>query len=267
MRIAVCTKNDLFGAIVLNALMPRLADHEVGVFLSVRDRGAEDTLPELDLLRLVERDLPVRVLFPLAESRGAHPLAGEGAMATPHQLAAAAGRPATVVTDMRPEGGTALLEAFAPDMVLSIRFSFLFRAQTIAAVPRGILNVHPGPLPGYRGLFAPFWQMLQGKPVLQCTVHLVDAGMDTGPVLALEEVPVIPDRSLFWHWVQLYLAGTARVAGYVADGVPLARPQGPGGAACGLPSAADFARFRAAGFSVLTGRDYIDLLSPFAAGQ
>lgn len=265
MRIAVCTKDDLFGAVVLNTLVPLLAGHDVGLFMSVRDRPAENVVPELDLMRLMERDLPCRVVFPLADARGAP---RPGAMATPGQLAAGTGRPLTIITDMLPDGGVRQLHEFAPDLILSIRFSFLFRRATIEQTPAGILNVHPGPLPGYRGLYAPFWQMLRGSQVLRCTLHMVDAGVDTGPVLATEEVPLSRGRSMFWHALQLYLAGARRAAAYAvqaAAGLPLrTTPQDPAGAHHnGYPSAEDFARFRVAGHVLVTGEDYTGCLLPF----
>lgn len=269
MRIAVCTKDDLFGAIVLNTLVPLLAGHDVALFMSVRERPAESLIPELDLMRLMERDLPCRVVFPLADARGAP---RPGAMATPTQLAAGTGRPLTIVTDMQPGGGIRLLHEFAPDLILSIRFSFLFRRATIERTPAGILNVHPGPLPGYRGLYAPFWQMLRGSQVLRCTLHMVDPGVDTGPVLAMEEVPLSPGRSMLWHALQLYLAGARRAAAYAgqaAAGLPLhTTPQDAAGAHHnGFPSAEDFTRFRAAGHFLVTGEDYTACLLPFVQGS
>ena len=264
MRIAVCTKNDLFGAIVLNRVLPELSGHDVAVFMSVRDRTElDDGIPELDLMRMVERQVPLDVLFPLLDERDPVP----GRMLTPKQAAARAGCPLTLVHDMRPEGGTAAIEAFGAELILSVRFSYLFKRSTIAQAQRGIINVHPGPLPGYRGLYAPFWQMLRGHDVLRCTVHLVDAGIDTGPVLSIEEVMLVPGRSLFWHATQLYLAGADRALGYIADGLPAPVPQdGALAGQNGFPAPAEFARFQAMGFSLVRGGDYRDLLRPFVSG-
>lgn len=261
MRIAICTKNDLFGAIVLNRVLPALAGHELAVFMSVRDRTAlDDGVPALDLMRMVERQVPLDILFPLLDERGPAP----GRMLTPAQAAARAGCGLTLVHDMAPEGGTRILEAFRPELVLSVRFSYLFRRSTIAMAERGIINVHPGPLPGYRGLYAPFWQLLRGQRVLGCTVHLVDPGIDTGPVLSIAEVDVTPGRSLFWHSTQLYLAGAERAIGYIRDGLPTPLPQDPALAGQnGFPSPEDFTRFGEMGFSLIRGGDYRDLLLPF----
>lgn len=261
MRIAVCTKNDLFGAIALNTVLPRLAGHEIGLFMSVRDRTElDDRIPELDMMRMVERQVPLDIVFPLLDAHPPRP----GCFATPRQLAAQAGCPLTLIHDMRPDGGTATIEAFGADLILSIRFSYLFRTSTIAQTQGRIINVHPGPLPGYRGLYAPFWQMLRGNQTLCCTVHLVDRGVDTGPVLSIESVPLVPGRSLFWHATQLYLAGAARAVEYIQHGLPAPIPQDPALAGKNdFPTPEDFARFTAAGFSLVRGGDYRDLLLPF----
>jgi hypothetical protein len=263
LRIAVCTKNDLFGAIVLNRVLPALASHDVGLFMSNRDRTElDDSIPQLDLMRMMERQVPLDIVFPLLD---AHPPA-PGRALTPKQLAAQAGCALTLIDNMRPDGGTATIEAFGADLILSIRFSYLFRRSTIARTPGGIINVHPGPLPAYRGLYAPFWQMIRGNEVLRCTVHLVDAGIDTGPVLSIEEVKLVPGRSMFWHATQLYLAGAARAVAYIRDGLPEAATQDPALAGKNdFPSPEDFARFAAAGFSLIRGGDYRDLLRPFVA--
>ena len=148
-------------------------------------------------------------------------------MGTPSAVAATTGRKLTLVGDMTREGGVAAIEAFAPEMILSVRFSYLFRRSTIAMATAGIINVHPGPLPGYRGLYAPFWQMTRGHDTMRCTVHLVDAGIDTGPVLSIEEVKLVPTRSMFWHATQLYLAGATRAVDYILGGLPVPQPQDP----------------------------------------
>ena len=268
MRIAVCVKSDLFGAIVLNHVVPRLLEaggHELAVFMSVRERvELEDSVPELDLMRMVERQVPMNLVFPLLDAvrpdTGAVPMQ----MATPRQLAARTGWPLTLVHDMTPAGGVMLIEAFAPDLILSVRFSYLFRRSAIAMAKAGIINVHPGPLPGYRGLYAPFWQMLRGQNTLRCTVHLVDAGIDTGPVLSIEDVTLVASRSLLWHANRLYLAGAGRAVDYILGGQPEPQPQDPALAhSHGFPSPEDFARFGAMGFSLVRGGDYQALLLPF----
>jgi methionyl-tRNA formyltransferase len=57
----------------------------------------------------------------------------------------------------------------------------------IDAFRLGVLNAHMGLLPAYRGMNVAEWAALEGAPV-GCTVHLIDTGIDTGPILATREV-------------------------------------------------------------------------------
>lgn len=59
-----------------------------------------------------------------------------------------------------------------------------------------IINVHPSLLPAFPGLDAPGQALTRGVKVSGCTVHLVDAGMDTGPILTQVAVPVFSNDSV-----------------------------------------------------------------------
>lgn len=63
----------------------------------------------------------------------------------------------------------------------------------LAAYPQRIVNVHPSLLPSFPGLHAQRQALAAGARISGCTVHLVDAGMDTGPILAQAAVPVRAD--------------------------------------------------------------------------
>ena len=56
-----------------------------------------------------------------------------------------------------------------------------------------LINTHPALLPAFPGAHGVRDALAAGVPVTGATVHLVDAGVDTGPVLAQREVPVLPD--------------------------------------------------------------------------
>jgi len=55
-----------------------------------------------------------------------------------------------------------------------------------------VLNVHPALLPSFPGLHAPRQALQQGVRITGCTVHFVDEGTDTGPIVAQAAVPVLP---------------------------------------------------------------------------
>ena len=63
--------------------------------------------------------------------------------------------------------------------------------EHVFRVPRfGTLNMHPGLLPEYRGLSSACWAVLEGGGV-GATLHFVDEGIDTGPIVARRSVPVL----------------------------------------------------------------------------
>jgi len=65
--------------------------------------------------------------------------------------------------------------------------------EHVFGVPRfGTLNMHPGLLPAYRGLSSVFWAVLEGGEV-GATLHFVDKGIDTGPIVERRSIPVLPD--------------------------------------------------------------------------
>jgi phosphoribosylglycinamide formyltransferase-1 len=57
------------------------------------------------------------------------------------------------------------------------------------------MNVHPALLPAFPGLHAQRQALLSGVKLAGCTVHFVDEGTDTGPVVAQAAVPVLDDDS------------------------------------------------------------------------
>jgi len=65
----------------------------------------------------------------------------------------------------------------------------LFRPALLAAAPAGILNVHMGSLPRVRGMNALEWSLLLGVAPT-ATLHFVDAGIDTGDIIARQLLPV-----------------------------------------------------------------------------
>jgi phosphoribosylglycinamide formyltransferase-1 len=63
------------------------------------------------------------------------------------------------------------------------------------AFPKRVINIHPALLPAFPGVHAQKQAFDYGVKVAGCTVHFVDAGTDTGPIIAQAVVPVLPDDS------------------------------------------------------------------------
>lgn len=96
----------------------------------------------------------------------------------------------------RPAWDAALAEAVArhaPDLVVLAGFMRIVGAAMLNRFPYRIVNVHPALLPSFPGTDGPAQAVAKGARISGCTVHLVDAGVDTGPILAQGAVPVRPD--------------------------------------------------------------------------
>lgn len=72
----------------------------------------------------------------------------------------------------------------APDLLISAYFSQILKPDVIALPKKGILNVHPGWLPSYKGAMAYFWVLKNGSKRGGVSVHWIDEGIDTGTILA-----------------------------------------------------------------------------------
>ena len=85
-----------------------------------------------------------------------------------------------------------LLEA-GVDIVCLAGFMRLVKRPLLDAFPGRILNIHPSLLPEFPGIDAWKQALAAGATEAGCTVHYVDAGMDTGPIICQAKVPVFPD--------------------------------------------------------------------------
>ncbi|RBY89907.1 phosphoribosylglycinamide formyltransferase [Blastococcus sp. TF02A-26] len=79
-----------------------------------------------------------------------------------------------------------------PDLVVSAGFMKIVGPSVLAAFGGRLLNTHPALLPAFPGAHAVRDALAAGVEVTGSTVHWVDAGVDTGPVIAQREVPVLP---------------------------------------------------------------------------
>lgn len=87
----------------------------------------------------------------------------------------------------------ARLRAARVEWVVLAGFMRIVTSELLDAFPDRVLNIHPALLPAFPGVDAQAQALAYGVRVTGCTVHLVDAGVDTGPILAQAAVPVLPD--------------------------------------------------------------------------
>jgi phosphoribosylglycinamide formyltransferase-1 len=88
------------------------------------------------------------------------------------------------------------LEEHGVELVVLAGYMHLLTRPFLRRFPGRIVNVHPSPLPAFPGAHAIDDALAAGVETTGVTVHLVDEGLDTGPVLVQEEVPVEPRATL-----------------------------------------------------------------------
>jgi phosphoribosylglycinamide formyltransferase-1 len=86
-----------------------------------------------------------------------------------------------------------VLAAHDVNLVVLAGFMRVLTPTLLDAFPDRVVNVHPALCPAFPGVDAPAQALAWGVHVTGCTVHLVDAGTDTGPILAQQVVAVHPD--------------------------------------------------------------------------
>lgn len=77
------------------------------------------------------------------------------------------------------------------DIAVSIFFGYILRPSFLSLFPQGVVNLHPSLLPYNRGASPNIWGIV-GRTPAGVTLHQVDKGVDTGPILAQREVQTLP---------------------------------------------------------------------------
>ncbi|MDP1758547.1 MAG: phosphoribosylglycinamide formyltransferase [Thermodesulfovibrionales bacterium] len=85
------------------------------------------------------------------------------------------------------------LKTCGVELVILAGFMRIVRKPLIDAFPNRIMNIHPALLPAFPCLHGQKQALDYGVKISGCTVHFVDEGMDTGPVIIQAAVPVMPD--------------------------------------------------------------------------
>lgn len=114
----------------------------------------------------------------------------------------------------------ARLKEAGVEIVVCAGYLRILSGPMLKAYAGRILNVHPSLLPAFPGMNAQQQALEYGVKLTGCTIHLVDAGVDTGKILAQAAVPVLKgdtvgalsrrilaaEHNLYWQTLQNYLA-------------------------------------------------------------
>jgi len=83
------------------------------------------------------------------------------------------------------------LKGYAIDLILLAGFMKIVGRPLLENFPGKIINIHPSLLPSFKGLNAQRQAIEYGAKISGCTVHFIDEGVDTGPIILQSSVPVL----------------------------------------------------------------------------
>lgn len=120
-----------------------------------------------------------------------------------------------------------VLKQYDTDLLLLAGYFRLLGSEIIEAYRHSILNIHPSLLPAFKGLHAQKQAFEYGVKVAGCTVHFVDEGLDSGPIIIQKCVPVLPgdteetltarvleqEHIIYPEAVRLFVEGKLKVEG------------------------------------------------------
>lgn len=234
MRIGLFYNRDIYAHAALNLLIPKLSAHELGMFYSQRVGSTSQTRdPRLMELAQVETD------FTAAPGLSFNALAADSRC---HEIA---------INDINDED-LGVLHAFNADLLVSIRFGQIFKAKAIAQPRIGIINLHSGLLPEYKGIMASFWSLLHAEPNLGTTLHwITDKQIDSGALISIRSQPPRSAETYRNQVLSLYRPGVGQIYEAVNQIHSLAATKGgdlPAGTYYSFPTPSDIDRFEERGW-------------------
>jgi methionyl-tRNA formyltransferase len=122
-------------------------------------------------------------------------LAGRGRTLTPPAVKTAAfdyGLPVFQPPGLRRPEAVEELASLRPDVIVVCAFGVILRQAVLDIPAKGVLNIHPSLLPRHRGASPIAAAILAGDEQTGVTIMLMDPGMDTGPILSQQAIPISP---------------------------------------------------------------------------
>ncbi|MCH3950823.1 MAG: phosphoribosylglycinamide formyltransferase [Acidaminococcus sp.] len=192
---------------------------KIGVLVSGRGSNLQAIMDKIFLEKL-----PIEVAIVISDSAEAYALERAEKAGVPHV--------AIVRHDFKDKASfekaidDKLREA-GVELVVLAGFMRILSGDFVSKWPQAIINIHPALLPAFKGLDAQGQALKYGVKVAGCTVHFVDAGMDSGPIIMQRAVPVydedthdtlaarilVQEHTILPEAVQLWCEGRLEVKG------------------------------------------------------
>ncbi len=263
MNLLFLCNRDLASNYALNLILPNLSGHKVNLMLSDKVGGNQSKPPALNQLAFYEQALFNQVISPLKNRTET-----SEKFRSFEELSVYLNRPAQTLNAINSEAGIQIVESLKPELIISIRYGSILK-QAVLSIPQfGVLNLHSGLLPAYRGVMATFWAMLKGESSIGTTLHFIESpDIDEGAVIEQTHLPVNPERSYLWHVLQLYPDGCSRILDTIQKieqaEVIATKPQKGEANYYSFPTQQKIDEFQRANLSLVNQEEWLDFITEF----
>jgi methionyl-tRNA formyltransferase len=208
MKILFLTNRDLASNYALNWLLPELSNtNEVHLWLSAKVGKTSSPPQSLKSVKFFEQDLFNEVLSPLiSASKKAN------VYKTFDGLRCFLSSDIKEVNQINSPATIDDLHTLLPDLIVSIRYGGILKASAINVPRLGVINLHSGILPVYKGVMATFWALKNNESEIGTTLHMIEDGtIDTGKIVKISKMKVDPHQSYLEHVLALYKQGSVDI--------------------------------------------------------
>lgn len=261
MNIVLLGHQDIASNVALSLLVTAMPQHRYTIMLSGAVASRLPSVTALDEVAALEQKL-------CEDMEGC----GHSRLLSFEALARRTGTELQVLARPNSPDSLSQLANLRPDLLISVRYRRILEQAAISIPDFGVLNLHSGLLPEYKGMMATFWALLNEEPMIGSTLHyIVDGTIDTGPVI--DRAPRAADRSRSYlaNVLSLYPDGCRMIIDTVhriERGEEVACQRQPeAGTYYSVPRRGDIRRFQDAGLRLFDGDELRQFSAQGASSQ
>ncbi len=265
MKILILANQDIASLLAVNLVLAKIPKHQYKILLSAAVGKTAPKPQALEHLRFAEQDLFFKLLLPTGADLN-NPFSSSKLHS--FDVISKQGIRVEKCDNINAPHWLASLSKWQPELIISIRFGQILQPPIIAIPPFGVINLHSGPLPDFRGVMATFWAMLNGRQEIATTLHFIDSNkIDAGGIISIQKQPLDKQKCYLSNVLSLYPPGVDAIEQCVlslqqGQSVNTYAPDLESGAYYSFPSLADLRAFEDKGFKLV---DYPALMSLFAS--
>lgn len=262
MNILILSNKDIASCFALNQLVPELTKtHDVHLWLSAKVGKSSNKPEALQALSFIEQTLFNSDIKALIKGDDENFQYFDGF----NRILSSQVREQNKINS--PES-IEELKSLSPNLIISIRFGGILKEGVINIPEQGVLNLHSGILPDYRGVMATFWAMHNGESEMGTTLHTIDdSSIDTGNIVKISKQPIDKQASYLTNVLNLYIQGVSDILEAVANlekGEGLSgKVQSDGGGYYSFPEDTHLAQFHSMNYQLVNQTEYINFIAKY----